>query len=173
MPRRVGAHGCWHSLELVGRRPRVAIHIKARRIISLGSVDACLAPRGPSWGRQPATLVQVTFGVGSERVAIANVHITSGSERNDTENRRAKIPGSSPGAVVKFKREALLNVVRKCKVELAEAQALAVTNSRLQPLAIIGGDFNLLPAVVKPVVTDAMSHFNSRNFDGLTSSLAT
>ena len=123
-------------------------------------------------GHHPATLVQVTFGVGSERVAVANARIISGSERNDEENRRAKIPGSSPAAIIKFKREALLNVVRKCKVELADAQVLAVAGHRLQPLAIVGGDFNLLLAAVKPVVTEAMSHFNSKNFDGLTSAHA-
>jgi hypothetical protein len=112
--------------------------------------------------------VQVTFGVGSERVAFANAHIVSGSERNDAESHRAKIPGSSPAAIIKSKREALLNVVRKCKVELADAQAISATGHGMQPLAIIGGDFNLLPDVVQPIVADAMTHFNCKSFDALT-----
>ena len=63
---------------------------------------------------------------------------------------------------------ALMNVVRKCKVELADAQAIASTGHGMQPSAIVGGDFNLLPDVVQPIVTDAMSHFNSGSFDALT-----
>ena len=131
----------------------------ARRILSSGRVHARLAQRLQAWGRQPAKLVQTTLGDRSERIAIANVQMISGSEKNEAKNRKAKIPGNNPD---KFKKEALLNVVRKCHVELAPAQALAVTHGQLLPLAVIGGDFNLLPKVVAPTVSGAMRHYNCK-----------